>query len=259
MARMAQNISENTEDSKFSRPVGIILNCLLLTRFGDEKTASRESFKDEVDVYISSLMAAVKNPARAGHLKPYLMDPDVDLFRRLHKAGDARVRYIIYRTQDDVLIATVGLFENENPESYSKDPEYTNGKQGQMGRSETHFCFAFTYTHWVSDPSETIGSVLRELAVGFDKYVAILDYLHGEHYDLEKRLRGAEVYVLDRSAEESLRQLRIRLKQDEFLDAYLKWKETSRRRPDSEELKHRVELLAAELRGLDPSFTFDPT
>jgi hypothetical protein len=59
--------------------------------------------------------------------------------------------------------------------------------------------------------------------------------------------------------EESLRKLRIKLKQDEFLDAYLKWKETSGCRPDSEELKHRVELLAAELRGLDPSFTFDPT
>jgi hypothetical protein len=256
---MTRDRSENSKDSKFSSPAGITLNCLLLTRFGDEKAAPREAFKDEVDVYISSLMAAFKNPARVEHLTPYLMDPDLDLFRRLQNSADARVKYIIYRTQDDMLVTTVGLFENEDPESYSKDPEYTNGKQGQMGRSETHFRFAFTYTHRVTAPKETIRGVLHGLAVGFDKYVAILDYLHDEHYDLEKRLRGAEVYVLDRSVEESLRKLRIKLKQDEFLDAYLKWKETSGCRPDSEELKHRVELLAAELRELDPSFTFDPT
>jgi hypothetical protein len=253
-----QTSSDNTEDSRINEPVGITLNCLLLTRFGDEKVATREAFKDEVDIYISSLMAAFHNPARVEHLKPYLMEPDLDLFRRLENTTDARVKYVIYRTEDDVLVTTVGFFENEAPDSYSKDPEYSNGKQGQMGRGETHFRFAFTYTHRVSPLEGAIGDVLKKLAIGFDKYVTIVSYLQGERYDLEKRFKNAEVYVLDRSVEESLKKLRIKLKQDEFLDAYLKLKGASDMRAGYEDLRHRVGLLAAELRDLDPSFTFDP-
>lgn len=256
---MAQNSTDKCKDNKIDAPVGIALSCLLLTRFGDEKTATREAFKDEVDVYISSLMAAFSDPARAEHLKPYLMESDLEAFRRLENCADARVKYLIYRTQDDVLVTAFGRFENEDRDSYPKDAEYTNGKQGQMGRGETHFRFAFTYTHRVDDLEDTIGGVLKELATGFDKYVTIVSYLQGERYDLKKRFEDPEIYILDRSIEESLRQLRIRLKQDEFLDAYLKWKATSEYRPGSEDLKHRVDLLAAELRELDPSFTFEPT
>ena len=256
---MTQSSSDNTKDSKINVAVGITLNCLLLTRYGDEKVATREAFKDEADVYISGLMAAFHNPARAEHLKPYLMEPDLDLFRRLENTTDARVKYIIYRTEDDVLVTTVGFFENEDPDSCSKDPEYTNGRQGQMGRGDTHFRFAFTYTHRVSHLEEAIGGVLKELATGLDKYATIVSYLQGERYDLEKRFKGAEVYVLDRSVEESLKKFKIKLKQDEFLDAYLKFKDASDMRAGYEDLKHRVHLLAAQLKELDPSFTFDAT
>jgi hypothetical protein len=166
---------------------------------------------------------------------------------------------MIHRTEDDVLVTTVGFFQNDDPGSYSKEPEYTNGKQGQMGRGETHFRFAFTFTHRVSHLEEAIGDVLKQLATGFDKYVTIVSYLQGEPYNLERRFAGAEVYVLDRSVEESLKKLKIKLKQDEFLDAYLKLKDASDMRAGYEDLKHRVDLLAAELRRLDPSFTFDPT
>ena len=210
-------------------------------------------------MYISSLMAAFKNPARAEHLKPYLTEADLSVFRRLEMTSDARVKYMIYRTPDDLLVTTVGFFENDDSGSYAKGPEYTNGKQGQMGRAETHFRFAFTYTHMVTNPEEAIAGALKELTLGFDKYATIVSYLEGERYDLEKRFKDAELYVLDRSAEESLRKLKLKIKQDEFLDAYLKWKKTSEMRPGSEELRNRVELLAAELRQLDPSFSFNPT
>ena len=166
---------------------------------------------------------------------------------------------MIYRTEDDVLVTTVGFFENEDSDSSSKDPEYTNGRQGQMGRGDTHFRFAFTYTHRVSHLEEAIGGVLKELATGLDKYATIVSYLQGERYDLEKRFEGAEVYVLDRSVEESIKKFKIKLKQDEFLDAYLKLKDASDMRAGYEDLKHRVHLLAAQLRELDPSFTFDIT
>jgi hypothetical protein len=255
---MNQSSSKNTKISKFSGQVGVTLNCLLLTRYGDEKTATREAFKDEVDIYISSLMAAFNNPARAEHLKPYLNEPDLDLFRRLQRASDARVKYVIYRTEDDLLVTTVAFFDNADPDSYSREPERTNGKQGQMGRGETHFRFAYTYSHLVADVDEAIGGVLDAIATGFDKYVTIVTYLQGEPYNLERRFKDAEVYVLDRSIEESIKQLKIKIKQNEFLDAYLKLKDASDMRPGYDDLKHRVDLLAAELRELDPSFTFDP-
>ncbi len=196
---MKQNDPVFTKDDKISAPVGLTLNCLLLTRFGDEKTATREAFKDEVDIYISSLMAAFADPARVGHLKPYLMEPDLDIFRRLEKASDARVKYIVYRTQDDALVTAVAFFGDGDADTRSKNPEYTNGKQGQMGRGDTYLRFAFTYTDVVADVKAAMGGVLKQLSTGFDKYITIVTYLLGEPYNLSKRFEDAEIYVLDSS------------------------------------------------------------
>jgi len=245
---------KNGMDPGFHQPALLTMSCLLLTRIGDEKSATREAFKDEMDVYLSSLMAAFKNPARVEHLKPYLAEYDIDIFRRLENATDARVKYLVFKTADDMLVTSVGLFQSEDADSCPRDPEYTNGKQGQMGKGETHFRFAFTYTHRVTCPEETIAEVLKELTMGLDKYATIVSYLDGERFNIGKRLAGAEVYILDRLVEESLKLRRIKRKQDEFLDAYLRWKRNS-----SDDLRAELDALAAELRELDPNFTFDPT
>ena len=56
---------------------------------------------------------------------------------------------------------------------------------------------------------------------------------------------------LSRSVDEAKRREEIRLKQDEFLDAYIDWKATHR-------IAERTKLLdlAKELSDLDPSFQF---
>jgi hypothetical protein len=256
---MKENIPEKEMDLKFMQPAGITLNCLLLTHLKNGNKQTGDAFRDETSVYISSLMAAFKDPGRVEHLKPYLMEPDIALFRRLDKARDARAKYVIHKTEDDLLLVSVGVFENGDAEGFPKEAEYTNGKQGQMGRGESHFRFAFTYTQLASCPADTIGNVLKELNTGFAKYVTIVSYILGCTYDLKTRFAGAETYILDRSIEESLRQDRIKRKQDEFLDAYLRWREAPADEHDSGKLRNHVESLAAELRELDPSFNFNPT
>ena len=250
-----KNSENNLQDNSFRQPRFFLsLNCLFLSRIRNGNGASVEDFSQEIDVYLLNLREAIDSPEMVEHLRPYLNDYDIDSLRRLERSSDARLRYIIYRAKDDFVLFSVGTFESETAESLPVGPEFTNGEQGQMGRGRTHYRFAFTYGETVSYLGEALGGVLENLAAGFQKYATIVSYMDGETFDIARRLKGAETYHLDRSVEKSASRRQFQEKLNEFLDAYLHWK--SRLTDDA---KERVMSIAAELRKLDPSFTYNPT
>jgi hypothetical protein len=122
-----------------------------------------------------------------------------------------------------------------------------------MGRGQTYYHFAFSYSKRLPGVGETISDVLEQLSKGFEKYVTILTYMRGEYFDIVQRLSDGEIYHLMRSVEESGKRLKLERKQNEFLDAYMNW-----RNMGTEEARSRVVSIAEELRSLDPTFTYKP-
>ena len=91
------------------------------------------------------------------------------------------------------------------------------------------------------------------LSKGFEKYVTILTYLRGEYFDIVKRISDGEIHHLTRSVGATGKRMELRKKQNEFLDAYMDWKNRG-----TNESKGRVISIAEELRSLDPAFTYKP-
>jgi hypothetical protein len=228
-----------------------MLNCLLLTRVQNDLESEDSAFEQEVNVYLANLLTAFANPSYVDCLRPYLSEHDIELFRRLEKSNDARLKYTIYKANADFLLFSIGVFDSDGEHAIPPGPQFRHGHQGQMGKGQTYYHFAFSYSKRVPGIGGTMTEVLEQLAKGFDKYVTILTYLRGEYFDIVKRLSDGEIYHLMRSVEASGRRIQLEKKQDEFLDAYMAWK-----KHHTDRAKQKVMVLAEELRGLDPSFKY---
>jgi len=230
-----------------------MLNCLLLTRVKNGLESSDNRFEQEVNIYLANLLTAFSNPSYVEHLRPFLSDHDIEVFRRLGNSCDARLKYTIYKANADFLLFSIGVFDSAGEKSLPLGPEFKHGHQGQMGKGQTYYHFAFSYSKRVPGIRETVTEVLEQLSKGFDKYVTILTYLRGEYFDIVKRLSDGEIYHLMRSVKSAGKKMELERKQNEFLDAYMDWKNLG-----TEEARDRVTSLAEELRALDPTFTYNP-
>jgi hypothetical protein len=230
-----------------------MLNCLLLTRAQNDIEAADNQFEEEVNVYLENLMTAFANPSYIERLRPYLWDHDIEVFRRLEHSNDARLKYTIYKADADFLLFSIGVFDTAGEKSLPPGPEFRHGHQGQMGRGQTYYHFAFSYSKRLPGVRETISEVLDQLSRGFEKYATILNYLRGEYFDIVQRLSESEVYHLLRSVEQTGRRIELERKQNEFLDAYLNWRNVG-----TEEARTRVVSIAEELHSLDPTFKYKP-
>ncbi len=248
-----QNSYFNMKDKHDERTFFFMLNCVLLTRVQNDLESAESAFEQEVNVYLANLLTAFANPSYIEYLRPYLSEHDIELFTRLENSNDARLKYTIYKANADFLLFSIGVFDSAGELSLPLGPQFKHGHQGQMGKGQTYYHFAFSYSKRVPGIGETMTEVLEQLAKGFEKYVTILTYVRGEYFDIVKRLSAGEIYHLMRSVEASGKQLQLERKQNEFLDAYLDWKSQQ-----TETAKRRLVVLAEELRGLDARFKYKP-
>jgi hypothetical protein len=230
-----------------------MLNCLLLTRVKNDLESSDNQFEQEINVYLANLLTAFANPSYIERLRPYLSEHDIEVFRRLERSNDARLKYTVYKANADFLLFSIGVFDSAGEKSLPLGPEFRHGHQGQMGKAQTYYHFAFSYSKRLPAVGDTVAEVLEHLSKGFEKYVTILTYLRGEYFDIVQRISNGEIYHLTRSVEATGRRMRLERKQNEFLDAYMDWKSLG-----TDEAKGRVVSVAEELRSLDPAFTYKP-
>jgi hypothetical protein len=237
-----------------------MLNCLILTCGADvrrpSKTGGRPSrsrFEEEVHVYLESLRKALADPPSTERLTPYLFEYDIEALRRLRRSGNARLRYTILSAPSTALIVSLGVFDSAGEGAVPCGPKFKHGSQGQMGRGEAYYHFAFSYADRVADVGAAVRGLDQALTTGLTKFATILAYSIGAPFALADRLDDGDVYQFVRTTEGACRQIRIERKQDEFLDAYLVWRQCR-----SEEAKKQVLLRADELHKIDPGFTYAP-
>jgi hypothetical protein len=235
-----------------------MMNCTLFTReeeAGGQGKSNRdiERFARKVSGCQTGLLAAFSKPSNVEHLVPQLNDIDIELFRRFLKSKDATLNYVIYRTDRDFLVMSVGRFDRAGQDSLPAGPRFRHGEQGQMGKNPGYYHFTFSYRTGDSERPEEITEVLRQLSRGLQKYSTILTYSAGMCFDIVERMAGADMHDLRRSKNATRRRTILETKRNAFLDAYLMWK---RRR--TEDARSLMELAAEDLRTCDPSFNFNP-
>lgn len=238
-----------------------MMKCLLYSRMETGLVSNKDYYDEDVNVYIAHLLNSFIHPDFIDRARPYLSKYDTEVFHRLAGSKDARLKYMLYKTNADFLLVSLGIFDDPDlgladgiPGPHAK-PERLHlrpSEEAHIGRGRTYYQFAYSYSQQVHGQNQAISAVLEKLGTGFDKYLRILAHMRGEYLDLLKRLSRGEVYHLERVVNESQRQESIRQKQDQVLDLYLEWK-----RSHDEEIRRQMDRALGEIRELDPEFKFE--
>src|SRR3989449_1699566 len=227
-----------------------MINCLLYSRMETGLVSNQEFYDEDVNVYLAHLLHSFINPEYVEQSKKFLSKYDTEVFRRLADSGDARLKYLIYKTNADFLLVSIGIFDNPVAEAAHR-AKLLPSEEAFVGRGKTYYHFAYSYAQQVHRKNQGVAEVLEKLSVGFEKYLRILSHMRGEYLDLVKRLSLGEVYHLERSVDEASQQELLRVKQDELLELYSAW-----RKEPTAETEENLERLAGEIRQIKPSVRF---
>ena len=225
-----------------------MMNCILYSRIETGLESNGSGYDEDVNVYLAHLLQSFADPAYVDNARKYLSKYDAEVFQRLASSSDARLKYLIYKTNADFLLVSVGIFDQAPGPGQKKFPP---SEDASIGRGKAYYQFAYTYAQQLQKKGAAISEVLEKLSVGFEKYVKILSHLRGEYFDLGSHFSDGEFYHLERSVDEEARKLQLRERQDRFLEIYSEW-----RRTGDDELKSALQRQADEIRQLKPDFKF---
>ena len=238
-----------------------MMKCLLYSRMETGLVSNKDYYDEDVNVYIAHLLDSFIHPEFIDRSRPYLSKYDTDVFHRLSGSKDARLKYMLYKTNADFLLVSLGIFDDPDlgladgvpgPHATPERHHLRPSEEAHIGRGRTYYQFAYSYSQQIHGQNQAISEVLEKLGTGFDKYLRILAHMRGEYLDLLKRLSRGEVYHLERVVNESQRREAIREKQDEVLDLYLEWRQNR-----DAEVRRRMDQALSEIRILDPEFKFE--
>ena len=238
-----------------------MMRCLLYSRLETGVSSSQEYMDEDVNVYLAHLLNSFSDPEYVENSKQYLHRYDHEVFKRLHRSTDARLKYVIYKTNADFLLVSIGVFDSPNQwlsaqvsDSRPGRKFYEPTEEASIGRGKTYYHFAYSYSQQVNRRHPAVTDVLEKLSVGFDRYLKVLSHMRGEYLDLVKELSKGEIYHLERTINKEKERELLKSKQDLFLDQFLNWKRTG-----SPETLDEMRRLAAEIQTMDPEFRFADT
>ena len=232
-----------------------MMRCLLCSRIDTGLVSDSAGYDEDVNVYLANLLNAFINPDYVERAQKYLSPYDHEVFQRLVRSTDARLKYTIYKTNADFLLVSLGLFEDAGQITRGGRKRARSAlpaEEATMGRGRVYYQFAYAYAQQVHRKNPAIADVLEKLSRGFDRYLKILSHMRGEYLDLLTGLSQGEVYHLERSISQEEQRAALKSLQDAFLDAFLDWKQA--RTPENRE---RLEAAVRRVQEVDPNFRFD--
>jgi len=261
MRNTRQLFTDLSDDTRSVKPsYYFMMRSLLHSRIDTGLVSNRGVDDEDVNVYLAHLLQAFSDPGYLQEAQSYLHRYDHEVFDRLTKSSDARLKYRIYKTNADFLLVSVGVIDNPtqtllagpgSAESTHRGREWQPTEEATLGRGRTYYQFAYSYSQMVNRGNPAVSEVLHKLSRGFDKYIRILAHLRGEYLDIIQELSRGEVYHLERSVNQETEREQLQQSQDAFLDAYAVY-----RRDDNDVHRARLEQAAEAVRKLDPDFSF---
>jgi hypothetical protein len=232
-----------------------MMDCFLRSRTESGNPSNIEYDEEDVNVYIVNLLCLLADPVYYMQMYKYVADHDTDIFRMVENTTDDRLRYWVYKANADHLLVSLGLFgprgEPARGPGGDSGPLSSKAARTDAGRGKTYYSFASCYCGNLAKRWRPLADVLCKLSWGFEKYVAILDHMRGEYFNILDVFSEGEIFHLQRELDQFKNRELIRKKYDVMLDLYLDWKKT--KDPD---LKVKMEAVLAELREIDPGCTF---
>jgi len=228
-----------------------MLNCLLYSRLETGNPSNQHFYDEDVNMYLTNLLCSFMKPEYHRSAKKYLSKYDTNLFSKIERSSDVRLKYTIYKTNADFLLISIGIFKDPGRGRVPATQLFKNTEEAHMGRAKTYYNFAYTYSQSMFRKTTGISEVLEKLSKGFERYVEILSHMRGEYFNILERLSSGEVYHLEREIDAVQATKELKDLQNDFLDKYSDYLQSH-----DKKLRDELDLMVREIKRLDSSFKF---
>src|SRR5882672_984527 len=142
-----------------------MVNCLLYSRMETGLVSNQDFYDEDVNVYLAHLLHSFVNPEYVEQSRRFLSKYDTDVFRRLSQSSDARLKYLIYKTNADFLLVSIGIFDN--PAAATSPRRLQPAEEAYIGRGKTYYHFAYSYSQQMHRKNQGVAEVhLLRVGVG---------------------------------------------------------------------------------------------
>ena len=218
---------------------GAITEILLRTRLKLRWDEELQRNDEDVNTYLAGLLTSYIDPAYLAPVREVLSKYDVDVHQAVGRAQDRVQIYWIYKVNADDLLVSLGIFHR-----------LWEKAKGEMGRLQRYYSCASEYQRRIYGKPTAVGEIQTKLSDGPERYLTLLAQVRSDYLHFVEQLGSVEIDELSSRIERFERELPIREKQDEMLDAY----SACLREPANPDLRRRLTEILEELKKLDPDF-----
>ncbi len=233
------------------RTLFYMMNNLLYSRMDVSFPSNDEFFDEDVNIYLANLLTSLMDPNYHELIKKYLSPYDTALFENVRSSGDPRTKFMIYKTNADYILISLGIFRNANRSRPNSIPHLGLPEEAYAGRAKSYYNLAQSYAIDTFRRNSAIGDIMGKLSRGFEKYVTVLSQLRGKYFNIRKQMTAGEIYHLLCEVDEIGTREHLGKLYDEFLDAY-----TAYNKSGSAKCKRTLAGIASRIGELDPRFSF---
>lgn len=219
---------------------GAVMEMLLKTRLKLNLENTPSGDDEDVNTYLAGVLVSYIDPIYLKAISDVLSQYDIDVYQAVEKAEDRYHAYWIYKVNADDLLVSIGLFQRTR-----KGPP-----EGELGRIRRYYTFASEYQRRIYGKPTAVAQIQMKLAQFPRRYLTILEGARKDYLHLIERVSPGELDAFQESVQALEKDLQLKYKQDELLDAYSAWLKGSRD-PDS---RKRLLTILEELQQLDCAF-----
>ena len=196
-----------------------MLNAYLNARIDTENESDGD---EEVNMYMAHLLESLVDGSFYVNHADELAPTSLDVFSKVEDSDSARRKVDVYRTNADHRLVAFGLFDGWGGHrslyrrSCTPNESYLEEAQRYYGWAAL-FCTRLPHC-------SGLGGTLEKIAVHFNTYLDVFNYMGTHYLHLLHRLTPGEVYHLERKAHEAALPRIEEQALDRMLDAYNDWK-----------------------------------
>jgi hypothetical protein len=228
-----------------------MMNSLLYSRMEAGFPPNDEYDDEDVNVYLASLLTSLIHPGSSGNAR-YIASSDAAIFEAAEAARCPREKYLLYRSNADHILVSLGIFKNPRSRRADSVPHFALATRGYIGRGKTYYALARSYATQASRANTAISEVLGKLSLGFERYLSVLSLMGGEHLNIFRQISDGEIFHLENASRSFERRAELKRRYDRFLDIY-----SGYLRKKSPGAKRALITAAREIRAIDPAFKFN--
>ena len=215
---------------------GAILEILLKTRLKLHLDTGEESYDEDVNAYLSGLLVSYIDPRYLLGVSDLLSKYDMDIHQAVEQARDHVQTYRIYKVNADDLLVSLGIFHR-----------YWQEEKGEVGRLKRYYDSASEFQKRIYRKPTAVSAIQAKISEDTERYLTILSEARTEYLHFVERVGTGQLSDFTRQLE---RELPLKAKQDDLLDAYSAWVKD----PGNADLRSGLLQKVEDLRQLDPAF-----